>query len=125
MNDRKLARKTVDVLRGDDITPEYAKEIGRRIALTATDDQFDFARNVTKLLLRRARRAGRKPDLERDKRTIEAIYWVRFNRRSLGVAKAIELASKQFRVPENVLKAAYEGRIRKFRNLKPRTAPPK
>jgi hypothetical protein len=128
MNDRQLARKTVNCLRGDDIPPEYAKEIGRRVALTATDDQFDFARNVTKLLLRRARaarRPGPKPDLEHDKRVIEAIYWVRFNRHSLGVAKAIELAAKEFRVRENVLKNGYGGHVKKFRNLKPRIAPPK
>jgi hypothetical protein len=43
----------------------------------------------------------------------------------LGVAKAIELAAKRYRVKENTLKNAYRGHVEKFRNLKPRRTPPK
>lgn len=111
MNSRDLARKTVSCLRDDEITPEVAKEIGRRVAASAADDPFDFARYVTKLLLRHAGRAGRKrhraPSPYKLK-VAEAAKWARWNR-GIGKEEAAAQAAKLYGVPQQrVFRAAFE-----------------
>lgn len=111
MNSRDLAREIVDGLRSDEITPAVAKEIGRRIAASAADDPFDFARYVTKLLLRHARRAGRKRHRAPSPYKLKiarAAVWARWNQ-GVGKEEAAAQAAQAEGVPQQrVFRAAFE-----------------
>lgn len=117
MKSQEFARAIVADLRSRQMSPETINEYARCAAIVHEDVSFDFRRYGIKHLSRHARRPGPKRDLKRDKRMRDAILWVRFNRGSLGVDKAIELAVTEFGLTENALRHAYEGRVKKFRKL--------
>ncbi|HEY5225385.1 MAG TPA: hypothetical protein VIJ06_01210 [Methylovirgula sp.] len=114
---RHFARALVDCLRNRVVTPQVVEEIERCVSIVHAADKYPGPL-VRKLLGRHTRRPGPKPNLERDKRIRSAIHWARFNRASLGSDAAIRRAAVTFNVPENVIRNAYKGHVRKFRKLK-------
>lgn len=87
------------------------------VSLVEKAEGAEEARLLFKMFLRHERRPGRPRDPERDKRMIEAIAWVRFNRKTIGLDTAIVEAARQFSVTPNALRHAVDGKHRKFRNL--------
>lgn len=104
----------VVALRRGDLS-SVAPEIIQCVGTVHTHERVPWL--MTKLLHRHRNRPGRRRDPDRDQRMKDAIIWVRFNRAALGKKDAIERAAKEFKLTVNALTAAYEGRVRKFRNL--------
>lgn len=123
MTNREFARKIVRCFRTGIITLEIAKEIGRRIALTAAGDQFDFARYVTKLLIRHRRKPGRRRDPEKQRLIAEAAILARFNvskdkKKKKDLDAAAANAAALYGVSEKaVFRAAFERKDEPMRKL--------
>ena len=118
MTSREFARAIVDGLRHGRISSAVVTEFARCAAIVHAHDAFDFYRYSIKHLGRHSHRPGPKSNPDRDKRTRAAVHLARFDRASLGRDEAIRRAAAKYNLPENVVRNAYEGRVKKFRNPK-------
>jgi hypothetical protein len=118
MKPRELAREIVACRHGREITPKVARDIGRCVAIACgADQQFDFARHVTKLLMRHARLSGRPRDPAKQRRIAQAAIFARFNAGNDKEAAAAHAAEIQGVSAKAVFRAAFERKDAPMRAL--------